>query len=110
MKKFLLGLLSGFVLAGLALVIVAFALMRAGDRRSAVPDGSLLVMRLEGEIPEQAPVTIPLPMFESQSPATVADLWSMLRQAEKDGHIARRLRHILIMCDRHKATMDCPEN
>ena len=87
MKKFLLGLLSGFVLAGLALVIVAFALMRAGDRRSAVPDGSLLVMRLEGEIPEQAPVTIPLPMFESQSPATVADLWSMLRQAEKDGHI-----------------------
>ena len=87
MKKFLLGLVSGFVLAGLAAVILVFALMRAGDRRPAVPEGSLLVMRLEGEIPEQAPVTIPLPMFESQAPSTVADLWMMLRQAGKDEHV-----------------------
>ena len=87
MKKFLLGLVSGFVLAGLAAVILVFALMRAGDRRPAVPEGSLLVMRLEGEIPEQAPVTIPLPMFESQAQSTVADLWMMLRQAGKDEHV-----------------------
>ena len=87
MKKFLLGLVSGFVLAGLAAVILAFALMRIGDRRAAVPDGSLLVMRLEGQVPEQAPVTIPLPWFESQAQSTVADLWTLLRQAEKDNHI-----------------------
>lgn len=87
MKKFLLGLISGFVLAGLAAVILVFAVVRAGDRRTAVPEGSLLVMRLEGSIPELAPVTIPLPMFESQSPSTVADLWMALREAAKDDHI-----------------------
>jgi protease IV len=87
MKKFLLGLLSGFMLAALAAVIVGFALMRAGDRRAAVPDASLLVMRLEGEIPELAAVTIPLPWFESQAQSTVADFWMLLRQAEKDNHI-----------------------
>jgi len=87
MKKFLLGLASGFVLAALAAVIVAFALIRVGDRRHPVPDRTLLVMRLEGEIPELAPVTIPLPWFESQVQPTVADLWSMLRQAEKDDHV-----------------------
>ena len=87
MKKFLLGLFSGFVLAALALVIVGFALMRVGDRRAAVPGESLLVLRLEGEIPEQAQMTIPLPWFESQAQPTVADLWSVLRQAEKDTHV-----------------------
>ena len=35
MKKFLLGLLSGFVMAGLAAVILVFALMRASDRRQS---------------------------------------------------------------------------
>ena len=87
MKKFLLGLLSGFVMAGLAAVILVFALMRASDRRPTVPDGTVLVMRLEGAIPELAPVTIPLPWFESQAQSTVADLWLMLRQAAKDDHI-----------------------
>jgi len=87
MKKFLLGLLSGFVLAGLAGVILLFALMRAGDRRPAVPAGAMLVMRLEGSIPEQAPMTIPLPWFESQVQPTVADLWALLRKAEKDDRI-----------------------
>ena len=87
MKKFLLGLLSGFVMAGLAAVILVFALMRASDRRPTVPDGTVLVMRLEGAIPELAPVTIPQPWFESQAQSTVADLWLMLRQAAKDDHI-----------------------
>lgn len=87
MKKFLLGLLSGFVLAGLAAVVLAFALMRAGDRRPPVPDGAILVVRLEGEVPELAPVTIPLPMFEAQAKTTVADYWMMLRQAGKDERI-----------------------
>ena len=61
--------------------------MRAGDRRPAVPAGAMLVMRLEGSIPEQAPMTIPLPWFESQAQPTVADLWALLRKAEKDDRI-----------------------
>ncbi len=87
MKKFLLGLVSGFVLAGLALVIIGFALVLVGDRKSSVPDASLLVLRLEGAIPEQAQITIPLPWFESQVRPTVADLWSVLKQAETDQHV-----------------------
>jgi protease-4 len=47
----------------------------------------MLVMRLEGSIPEQAPMTIPLPWFESQAQPTVADLWALLRKAEKDDRI-----------------------
>lgn len=87
MKKFLLGLLSGFVLAAMAVVILGFALMRVGDRRQPVPESSILTLRLEGSIPEQSPVTIPLPWFESQAHSTVADLWAMLHEASRDDHI-----------------------
>jgi len=87
MKKFLLGLLSGFVLAAMAVVILAFALMRVGDRRAPVPDASILTLRLEGSIPEQAPITIPLPWFESQAHSTVADLWAILHEASRDSHV-----------------------
>ncbi|MEZ5399379.1 MAG: signal peptide peptidase SppA [Bryobacteraceae bacterium] len=87
MKKFLLGLLAGFVMAGMAAVITFFAAVKLGDRRPSVPSNSALVLKLEGAIPEQSPVDIPIPMFRSQTPMTMVELWSMLRRAESDSRI-----------------------
>jgi protease-4 len=87
MKKFLLGLLCGIVLAGLAGVIFVVSLVRFADTRPAVTDGSTLVVTLEGELPEKPPLEIPLAIFEGQAPITVRDLWSTLRRAASDSRI-----------------------
>ena len=63
MKKFLIGLITGLVLAGLAGVIFVFSLVRFSERRPSVSDGSTLIVRLAGEVPEEGaclhPGTIP---------------------------------------------------
>lgn len=87
MKKFLLGLIAGFLFAGLSVVILIFAAAKLGDRKPVVPDQAVLMLRLEGDVPERPPTEIPLPYFQSQSPATLYDVWDGLRKAEKDDHI-----------------------
>lgn len=87
MKKFLVGLACGMVLAVLFAVILIFSLIRLSDRRPSVADNSVLTFRLEGELPEKAPVEIPLPMFENQASLTVHDVWSALKHAAEDSHI-----------------------
>ncbi|MGH9672076.1 MAG: signal peptide peptidase SppA [Bryobacteraceae bacterium] len=85
MKKFLIGLVCGIMLAGLAVVIVVFSFIRMGERRPDIADGSTLVLQLSGDVPEQAPVHIPIPMF--QSPMTVIETWDLLRKAAVDTRI-----------------------
>ncbi len=87
MKKFLLGILCGLLLAGLTVVILIFAAMRLGERRPTVADGSTLIWRLQGDVPESPQMELPLPWLESQSPATVRETWSMLRRAATDPRI-----------------------
>jgi protease-4 len=87
MKRFLLGFLIGLVFAGLALVIVAFAAVRLGNRPPTIADNSTLVIHLEGAIPEKSPVDVDIPFFSEQAPLTVAETWSMLRRAATDSHI-----------------------
>jgi protease-4 len=87
MKKFLLGLLCGVVLAVLCGVILLFSAVRLTNTRPAIEDNSLLVLRLENDVPEKAPVEIPLPLFENQSHLTVRDIWSGLRRAADDSRI-----------------------
>jgi len=87
MKKFLLGLLAGFVLAGMACVIFLFAMIRLGDRRPAIASDGILVLGLQGDVPEIAPMEIPLPFFESQAPVTLVEVWDLLRRAEKDSRV-----------------------
>jgi protease IV len=88
MKKFLLGILIGLVLSGLCLVVLVFALARWGStRKPSVADGSILVLKLDGPIPERAPVEFPLPIFEEQSPTTVQEVWNILRKAAADARI-----------------------
>lgn len=88
MKKFLLGFVIGLFFAGLALLIIGAAAMRFGtDRPPAVSDGSTLVLHLEGELPEQPQVTLPIPFLEDQQPMTIVETWQLLRKAAADSRI-----------------------
>ncbi|MBI3472714.1 MAG: signal peptide peptidase SppA [Candidatus Solibacter usitatus] len=88
MTKFLIGVVTGIVLTLLTGVILVFSLVRlGGEKRPTVSGGSTLVLRLEGEIPERAPVEIPLPFLEQQTPLTMLDTWDILRKAAVDSRI-----------------------
>lgn len=88
MKKFLLGFLIGILFVALAGVILVGAAIRfGGSRRPQVVANSALVLQLEGDLPEQAPVEFPIPFLQDQQPLTVAETWQMLRNAAADSRI-----------------------
>ena len=87
MKKFLIGLVAGVLLAFLTGFILVFALIRVGEPAPSVQAGSTLVISLHGEAPERPPFQLPLPALESRSPATVLELWAMLERAATDPKI-----------------------
>jgi len=87
MKKFLLGFVIGLLFAGLFVVILGFAAIRLGDRRPSLSANSTLVLHLEGELPEQSPVDLPLPFLQDQQPMTVIETWQVLKKAAADSRI-----------------------
>jgi len=88
MKKFLLGFFIGLLFAVLIVVIVGFAAVRlGGDRPVTVADNTALVLDLEGSVPEQAPVDVPIPFLGQQQVLTVVDTWQLLRKACADKRI-----------------------
>lgn len=88
MKKFLLGILCGFVFAAVALVIVGFALVRiAGKNVPDTPSESFLHLRLDGPIAELPADEIPIPWLDSQSPWTVLEIKQVLERAAGDKKI-----------------------
>ncbi len=87
MKKFLLGFVIGIVFVGLLGLIVVFAAIRLGGRTPTVAANSALVLHLEGDVPEQAPVDVPIPYLQDEPPQTVADIWRTLQQAAADSRI-----------------------
>jgi hypothetical protein len=73
MVKFLIGLVTGVLLVFLSLILLFFALLRLRDKPPEISANSVLVMRLNGDLPERAPVSIP---FLSEEPVlTVANIW-----------------------------------
>jgi protease IV len=93
MKKFLIGLVTGLLLAGLTAFLAVVAIARLGDSKPSIADGSTLVLRLNGPVPEKPPVEIPLPFFEEQAPTTTQELWTLLDRAATDS----RIKAILLM-------------
>src|SRR5436190_3832418 len=87
MGKFLLGVLTGFALLVLILVLVIFAALRFREKAPEVADGSTLILRLDGEIPERPPVEFPLPFLQDRNAITVANVWGILRRAAADTRI-----------------------
>jgi protease-4 len=89
MKKFIFGFILGLVFAGLALVILVAAAVRfgSGARKATIADNSTLVLHLEGDLPEQAPVDYGVPFLSEQQSLSISENWQLLRNAAADPHI-----------------------
>ncbi len=87
MGKFLLGLLTGAVVMVLILVIGAFAVASLRSKPATIADGSTLILRLDGDAPEKAPLDLSIPFIQQRTPVTVENIWSMLRHAAADPRI-----------------------
>ena len=86
-KRFLIGILCGFVLAFLAAIILLFAAARFGTRPPSVAANSTLVLRVSGALPEIAPPELPIPALQSRAPMTLIETWDVLRKAAVDSRI-----------------------
>jgi protease-4 len=90
MKKFLLGFAIGAVFTGLVVLVIGFAMVAVFARGAQPPpvgSNSVLVYKLSGEVPEQAPTELPIPWLGESPPITVVESWQMLRQAAGDARI-----------------------
>ncbi len=87
MKKFVIGLITGLALAGLAGLVLLFSLARVSEKAPAVQARSTLVLNLQGSFPERPQMQLPFPAFESRTPVTVHQVWSLLRAAAEDPKI-----------------------
>src|SRR5712671_732380 len=87
MVKFLLGLITGVALVFLTIFLLFFALLRFRDKPPVIADNSVLVLRLEGELPEKPPVELPDFLSSGPTPVTVTGIWRALTAAAGDPHI-----------------------
>src|ERR1700720_2122699 len=87
MVKFLIGLATGVLLVFLTFVLLFFALLRFREKPPQIADNSVLVLRLEGEIPEKPPLELPAFLAGERAPVTVAGVWMSLKKATADPHI-----------------------
>src|SRR4051812_47468077 len=87
MVKFLIGLITGVALVFLTIFLLFFALLRFRDKPPAIADNSVLVLRLQGELPEKPPVELPDFLGNTSQAVTVTGIWSALQNAAGDAHI-----------------------
>ncbi len=87
MAKFLIGVLTGGLLAILVCVLVVFSLARMKDRTPDVEANSVLYLRINGDIPERVAVDFPIPFLKESDTLTIADVWGVLRKAAADSRI-----------------------
>jgi protease IV len=88
MKKFLLGALVGLLLAVVCVIVILGVLWKMGSGNvPTIADNSVLVLNLEGDIPEVPPISLNLPFGGGQSSPTVRDLWTALHAAAGDPRI-----------------------
>ena len=87
MAKFFIGLVTGVVLVFLSFILLFFALLRFRERPPQIAGNSVLVLKLNGEVPERPPFGLPS-FLDGDSPAvTVSNVWINLRKAAADSHI-----------------------
>jgi protease-4 len=87
MVKFLIGLITGVLLVFLTVVLLFFVLLQFRERPPQIADNSVLVLRLEGNIPEKPPLELPAFLGAGGPAPTVADVWMTLQKAAADPHI-----------------------
>jgi protease-4 len=88
MVKFLIGLATGVILVFLGFFLLFVALLRFREKPPAVESNSVVVMRLEGDIPEKAPLELPDFLGgDARSSLTILNVWLDLRKAAADPHV-----------------------
>ena len=88
MGKFLIGLVTGIVIVVLGIFLVFFALIHfVREKPPVVANNSVLVLRLEGSIPEKPPVDLATLLGAKSASPTVTGVWMDLRKAAADPHI-----------------------
>ena len=87
MGKFLLGIATGFLLVFLTVVLLFFAALRFRDKAPTIASNSVLVLRLEGEIPEKPPVELPSFLGGDGPRITLPGVWMTLKKAAVDNNI-----------------------
>ncbi len=88
MAKFLLGVVVGVVVAIIGIFIIALAIGRLfASKQPTIAANAVLVVALNGDIPEAAPVDLQIPFIQPQNTPTVRDIWASLRHAAVDNRI-----------------------
>ncbi|MBZ5620245.1 MAG: signal peptide peptidase SppA [Acidobacteriia bacterium] len=87
MAKFFIGLVTGVVLVFLSFILLFAALLRFREKPPQIADNSVLVLRLDGAIPEKPPVELPEFLGGGAPGLTVSNVWMTLRKAAADSHI-----------------------
>lgn len=87
MGKFLLGLVTGFLLIVLIIVVGAWALASGRAKPPSIADGSVLILHLSGDVPEKPPIDFSVPFYQPHAAITVENVWSILRHAAADSRI-----------------------
>ena len=88
MKRFLLGVLAGMIIAGVSAVVLFFATLKFAGRTPSTPDKFMLVVRLAGDLPEVSATALPFPWREEKTPLTIAELYRVLPGAAGDARVA----------------------
>jgi len=87
-KRFFGGFFLGLLFAALALVILVVAAVRfGGSRTPSVAANSTLVLHLEGDLPEQPPIDLPIPFLAERQAPSIVETWKLLRNAAADTRI-----------------------
>jgi protease-4 len=87
MKNFLLGILAGIVIAGVALVVLFFAAVRWSAQAPSVPASGILTVNLSGDVPEGLAEVPPIPALARQAPVAMVEWWNLLRAAGRDERV-----------------------
>ncbi len=89
--KFFVGILTGIILTVVIVVLavsaVAYSFGKNREKPVTVAEGSTLLLRLDGDIPERPPVDYNIPFLQDKTPFTVENVWSLLRKAASDNRI-----------------------
>src|SRR4051812_25351815 len=87
MAKFFIGLVTGVAIVFLSLILLFFAALRFREKPPAIGANSVLVLRLNGEVPEKAPMELPDFLGGGGNAATVPSIWQNLKKAARDSNI-----------------------
>ena len=94
MVKYLLGVLSGFVLAILLALAILSVVVMVQSAEPAIPSDAVLEIRLSGPVPEYIPTDFSLEFLESGMPPTLLQIRNAFKKAAKDD----RIRAIVLRC------------